>query len=150
MVARDRAVATTPPVGAVVVLVLGTAVAAVGLGALPATPATTGVTLGVDGDRLTLTHRAGEPLDVRRVDVIVRVDGTPLRHQPPVPFFAARGFRPGPTGPFNAASDPTWTAGERASVRVAATNYPRLVAGAHVTVELRYGGRQVATLSATV
>ena len=82
-------------------------------------------------------------------DVIVRVDGDPLRHQPPVPFFSARGFRPGPTGPFNAAADPTWTVGERASVRLASTNHPRIVAGARVTVELRYDGRRLTTLTAT-
>jgi len=145
----DRAVTTGPPVGVVVALVLGIAVAAVGLGAMPATPAVAGATLSVDGNRLTLTHRAGEPVDVRRLDVVVRVDGTPLRHQPPIPFFAARGFGSGPTGPFNAAADPTWDVGERASFRVATTNRPALVAGARVTVELRYDGRRLTTLSAT-
>jgi hypothetical protein len=145
----DRAVTTGPPVGVVVALVLGTAVAAVGLGAMPTTPAVAGATLSVDGNRLTVTHRAGEPIDVRRLDVVVRVDGTPLRYQPPVPFFAARGFGSGPAGPFNAAADPTWTVGERASLRVATTNRPTLVAGARVTVELRYDGRRLATLSAT-
>lgn len=146
----DRAVTTGPPVGIVVALVLGTAVAAVGLGAIPGTPTVAGATLAVDGDRLILTHRAGEPIDVRRLDVVVRVDGTPLRHQPPIPFFAARGFRPGPTGPFNAAADPTWEVDERGSIRVATTNRPALVAGARVTVELRYDGRRLAILSATV
>jgi len=145
----DRAVTTGPPVGVVVALVLGTAVAAVGLGAMPATPAVAGATLSVDGSRLTLTHRAGEPVDVRRLDVVVRVDGTPLRHQPPIPFFATRGFESGPTGPFNAAADPTWDVGERASLRVATTNRPALVAGARVTIELRYDGRRLTTLSAT-
>jgi hypothetical protein len=145
----DRAVATGPSVGVAVAVVVGTAVAAVGLGAVPTAPAVTGATLAADGDRLTLTHRAGDPLDVRRLDVVVRVDGTPLRHQPPVPFFAARGFRSGPTGPFNPATDPTWKVGERASLRVAATNRPPLVAGARVTVELRYDGRRLVTLTAT-
>jgi hypothetical protein len=135
--------------GVVCAVVLGTAVAAVGLGALPATPAVAGATLAVDGDRLVLTHRAGEPVDVRRLDVTVRVDGDPLRHQPPVPFFSAQGFRPGPTGPFNAAADPTWEVGERASVRLASTNHPRISAGVRVTVTLRYDGRRLATLTAT-
>ena len=130
-------------------VVVGTAVAAVGLGALPTAPVVAGVTLAVDGDRLVLTHRAGEPVDVRRLDVVVRVDGDPLRHQPPVPFFSARGFRPGPTGPFNAAADPTWEVGERASVRLASTNQPPVVAGARVTVTLRYDGQQLVTLTAT-
>jgi hypothetical protein len=145
----SRAVTTGPTLGLALAVVVGTAVAAVSLGATPAAPAAAGLTLAVDGDRLLLTHRAGDPVDVRRLDVTVRVDGTPLRHQPPVPFFSARGFRPGPTGPFNAAADPRWEAGERASVRLASTNRPRLVAGARVTVELRYGGRGLATLTAT-
>ena len=137
------------PVGVACAVVVGTAVAAVGLGALPAAPAVAGATLAVDGDRLVLTHRAGEPVDVRRLDVVVRVDGDPLRHQPPIPFFSAQGFRPGPTGPFNAAADPTWEVGERASVRLASTNHPRIYAGARVTVTLRYDGRRLATLTAT-
>jgi len=137
------------PVGVVCAVVVGTAVAAVGLGILPAAPAVAGATLTVDGDRLVLTHRAGEPVDVRRLDVVVRVDGDPLRHQPPVPFFSAQGFRPGPTGPFNAAADPTWEVGERASVRLASTNRPQVVAGARVAVTLRYDGRRLVVLSAT-
>jgi len=145
----DRAVATGQSLGLLLAVVVGVAVVAVGLEAAPATPAVAGATLAVDGDRLTITHRAGEPLDVRRLDVIVRVDGTPLRHQPPVPFFSARGFRSGPTGPFNPAAEPTWEVGERASVRVATTNHPSLVAGARVTVELRYDGRRLTTLTAT-
>jgi len=144
----SRAVATESALGVALAVVLGTAVTAVSLGALPAAPAVAGATLTVDGDRLVLTHRAGDPIDVRHLDVIVRVDGDPLRHQPPVPFFSARGFRPGPTGPFNAAADPTWEVGERASVRLASTNHPSVVAGARVTVELRYDGRRLVTLTA--
>jgi hypothetical protein len=137
------------PIGIACAVVVGTAVAAVGLGGLPTAPTVAGATLAVDGDRLVLTHRAGESVDVRRLDVVVRVDGDPLRHQPPVPFFSARGFRPGPTGPFNAAADPTWNVGERASVRLASTNQPQVVAGARVTVTLRYDGTRLATLTAT-
>jgi hypothetical protein len=145
----SRAVATDSALGLALAVVLGITVTTVGLSAVPTAPTAAGVSLAVDGDRLVFTHRTGEPLDVRRLDVIVSVDGEPLRHQPPIPFFSARGFRPGPTGPFNAAADPTWTAGERASVRLASTNRPRVVAGARVTVELRYRGRPLVTLSAT-
>ena len=144
-----RAVTTGSTLGLTVAVVLGVAVAAVGLGTTPATPPVVAATLAVDGDRLTLTHRAGERVDVRRLDVVVRVGGTPLRHQPPVPFFAARGFRSGPTGPFNAATDPTWTPGERASVRVAATNRPAIEPGDRVTVTLRVDGQRVTTVAAT-
>lgn len=143
-----RAIATESAVGITLVVVVGTAVAAVGLGVIPSAPTVAGATLVVDGDRLVLTHRAGDPVDVRRLDVTVRVGGDPLRYQPPVPFFSARGFRPGPTGPFNAAADPTWDPGERASIRLASTNRPQVVAGARVTVELSYDGRTLTTLTA--
>ena len=135
--------------GLLFALALGVAVAGTALGGLPTAPAAVAPTLAVEGDRLVLTHRGGEAVDVRTLDVIVRVDGEPLARQPPVPFFSARGFRPGPTGPFNAAADPRWEPGERASIRVASTNRPSLVAGARVTVELRREGRRLAVLSAT-
>jgi hypothetical protein len=140
---------TVGPTALLVALVLGIAVGGVALATLPATPSVAAATLSVDGDRIVLEHRAGDPLDVTRLDVIVRVDGDPLARQPPVPFFSARGFRPGPTGPFNAASDGRWEPGERASIRVASTNRPRPRAGDRVTVELRYRGRRLLTLSAT-
>jgi len=144
-----RAVTTGSAFGLVVAVVLGVSVAAVCLTATPASSPTVAATLTVDGDRLVLTHRAGEDVDVRRLDVTVRVDGTPLRHQPPVPFFAARGFRGGPTGPFNPATEPTWRVGETAAVRVAATNRPQLDPGARVTVVLEYDGHRLTTASAT-
>jgi hypothetical protein len=140
---------TVGPTALLVALVLGVAVGGVAVATLPATPSVAAATLSVDGDRIVLEHRAGDPLDVTRLDVIVRVDGDPLARQPPVPFFSARGFRPGPTGPFNAASDGRWEPGERASIRVASTNRPRPRAGDRVTVELRYRGRRLLTLSAT-
>jgi hypothetical protein len=84
---------------------------------------------------------------VRRLAVRVTVAGTPLRHQPPVRFFAARGFRAGPTGPFNAAADPAWTAGETASLRLASTNAPGIDPDDRVVVRVLVDGRRVATLS---
>lgn len=85
---------------------------------------------------LVMTHRGGPPLDVRSLRVQVVVNGTPLARQPPIPFFAATGFRGGPRGPFNAAADPRWTVGERAAFRVASTNRPAFAPGARVTVRL--------------
>ncbi|WP_251329364.1 type IV pilin [Haloplanus pelagicus] len=140
----DR-IAAGLPVAVVLVLAVG----GVALGTLPAAPPTVAATLSVDGDRVLLTHRSGSAVDVHRLDVVVRVDGDPLAHQPPVPFFSARGFHSGPTGPFNAAADPTWTPGERAAFRVASTNRPSIAAGRRVTVDLRWNGRRLATLSAT-
>jgi hypothetical protein len=139
----------TAPVSLLIAAALGTAAVAAALGTLPGPPSVAAVTLSVDGERIVLANRAGDSLDVRRLDVVIRVDGTPLRHQPPIPFFSASGFRPGPTGPFNAAADPVWEPGERASLRVASTNRPTVRAGDRVTVDLRYEGRRLVRLSAT-
>jgi FlaG/FlaF family flagellin (archaellin) len=106
------------------------------------------LSLSVDGDTLTLTHRGGDALDVTALRLVVTVDGDPLTHQPPVPFFSTRGFDPGPTGPFNSAADPEWTAGETASVGVAGTNQPALAAGETVTVRVYVDDALVAEASA--
>ncbi|QCJ48526.1 type IV pilin [Haloprofundus sp. MHR1] len=108
------------------------------------------LSLTATGETLQFVHRGGETLDVRRLELRVSVDGEPLEHHPPVPFFSASGFRPGPTGPFNSAADPEWRAGETASVAVAGTNDPELTVGSSVTVDVRYEGRPLVTLSAVV
>ncbi|QZP39128.1 type IV pilin [Halobaculum magnesiiphilum] len=105
-----------------------------------------GVTVA-DGT-ITLTHRGGDTLDVRRLRVVIRVDGTRLRHQPPVPFFAARGFVSGPTGPFNLASDHAWSAGESTTVTPAGTNRPRIRPGTTVEVTLFVGSHRLAAPTA--
>jgi hypothetical protein len=135
-------------------VVLGAVVGAAALGApgageAPGERAPVALSLSVDAaaDRLTLVHRAGGALDARRLVLRVSVAGTPLERQPPVPFFAARGFRAGPTGPFNAAADPRWTAGETASLRLASTNAPGISSGDRVVVEVSVEDRRVATLS---
>ncbi|WP_349770065.1 type IV pilin N-terminal domain-containing protein [Halobaculum limi] len=151
---RDRAV--TPTVGVVLLVAVTIALAAtVGAAALatgtPASPPPTAVVdLSVRETTLTLTHRAGSPLDVRDLRIVVRVDGDRLRYQPPVPFFAARGFHGGPTGPFNSASDPTWSAGETASLSVAGTNRPRLRVGSVVRVTLYEGEFRLVVVRAVV
>ncbi len=100
-------------------------------------------------DRVTLVHRGGGTVAVSDLRVRIRIDGRPLTHQPPVPFFAATGFESGPTGPFNTAAADDWQAGERASVRLASTNDPPLAPGSQVTVELFLDGRPLAELEAT-
>lgn len=156
--------ALSPVVGVVVLVGVTVVVAAVvGAGAVAFAPedvdsdrprghSTGGVALSLraDGDTVTLTHEAGRPLSVRRLELRVEVDGTPLRRQPPVPFFSARGFRPGPTGPFNVGSDGTWSVGERASFTVAGTNAPTLEEGRTVTVTVYGENRRLARLSAVV
>ena len=141
---------------AVVLLVAVTVLAAAGvLVALPGLsvdppPKRAAVAEATADGRVVLTLVTGPPVDADSLGVRVVVDGEPLRHQPPVPFFAAHGFRSGPTGPFNVASDSTWQVGESATFRVAATNSPTLSAGADVDVELRIRGSVVAVAGTTV
>ncbi|WP_123620150.1 type IV pilin N-terminal domain-containing protein [Halorubrum sp. CSM-61] len=117
----------------------------------PAEPApTASLSLSATDDRIAVTHRGGDALDASELDVRVRVDGEPLARQPPVPFFSAAGFHPGPTGAFNAATDGDWRVGGSASFRVAGTNDPTLEPGRTVTVEVSVGGRPVATLETIV
>lgn len=100
-------------------------------------------------DRITLEHRGGTAIDVRELSMRISIDGEPLDRQPPIPFFAARGFVSGPTGPFNRASDPNWTAGDRASVAIAGSNEPGIDAADQVRVQLLVDGRLVADLQST-
>lgn len=150
----DRA--TSPVVGIVLLLVVTAALAgAVGQFALgtpmPSDPPRAVVDLRVDADadRLTFVHRGGDPLAVRALSLRVRVDGTPLDAQPPVPFFAAKGFRSGPTGPFNSAADGHWSVGETASFALAGTNAPLISEGSVVAVTVRVNGTVVAELDRT-
>ena len=139
--------AATPVVG-VVLLVAVTVLAAslVGTAVLvaeaPTEPTQVALSLSVDAstERLRLTHRSGRSLNASRLSVTVTVDGDPLVEQPPVPFFAASGFRGGPTGPFNSGGDPRWTAGERAGFRLASTNAPAIDDGDVVMVTIRREG----------
>lgn len=146
--------ATSPVLGVVLLVAIAVAAGAtVGAGLLtvgpPAPPPRAALSLSVDpaADRLALTHLGGDPLDVRELSLRVLVDGEPLSRQPPVPFFAARGFRGGPTGPFNVAADPEWGPGETASLRLASTNAPALVPGSTVTVVVAVRGATVARLT---
>ena len=147
---------TSPVIGIVLLLVVTVALAGtVATVAFETTPPSdaprAAIDLRVDADqnRLTFVHRAGDPLDVRDLDLRVRVEGTPLDAQPPVPFFSASGFEPGPTGPFNSATDPEWTAGETASVQLAGTNDPLISEGSAVVVEFAVEDAVIAEASGT-
>lgn len=150
----DRAIAPVAGVlllAITVVLAGGVVTAALGAPGEPVEPApTTSLSLSATGDRVTVTHRGGDALDASELDVRVSVDGEPLARQPPVPFFSAPGFRPGPTGAFNAASGGDWRVGGSASFRVAETNDPVLEPGRTVAVEVSVDGRPVATLETAV
>ncbi|WP_269801693.1 type IV pilin [Haloprofundus halophilus] len=153
----SRTRASVPAVGVVLLLLLSVSLAAsVGAVALDHAESVddggtrAALSLTATGETLQFVHRGGETLDVRRLELRVSVDGEPLEHHPPVPFFSASGFRPGPTGPFNSAASPEWRAGETASVAVAGTNDPELTVGSSVTADVRYEGRPLVTLSAIV
>ncbi|TYL38472.1 type IV pilin [Natronococcus pandeyae] len=107
--------------------------------------------LAVDGDSgtITLEYVSGDPIDVDELSVTVAVDGESLSKQPPVPFVGADGFAGAPRGPFNAASDQTWTTRERAAFTVAGTNEPRIESGDSITVTLTLDGRRVASPETT-
>ena len=147
----DRAVS---PVVAVVLLIAITVVGAAGVASVATsltadageTPtATLAVSAASETQRISLAHRGGDPLDFRNCSLAITVDGEPLAHQPPVPYFAAAGFRGTPTGPFNAAAEPVFEPGERAALMLASTNAPHLEAGDRVTVTIRRRGKRVAT-----
>ncbi|AKU06460.1 type IV pilin [Haloferax gibbonsii] len=134
------------------VVVVAAAVGAAAFDAADSSPTPTrptALSLAVSGDTLSLTHEGGAPLDVESLAIRISVDGEPLAHQPPVPFFSASGFRPGPTGPFNAAADSRWTAGETATLELAGTNDPDIELGATVTVRVFDGETPVAALEAS-
>jgi FlaG/FlaF family flagellin (archaellin) len=117
----------------------------------PSDPAPSAVlSLSATDDRVSIYHRGGDSIDVAAATIRVRVDGEPLDEQPPVPFFSAAGFHPGPTGPFNPASDDAWRAGDTATFRVAGTNDPTLEPGRTVAVEITVDGRPVASLETVV
>lgn len=103
-----------------------------------------------DSGSITLTHDGGSAIDVERTSVRVSVDGEPLERQPPVPFFSARGFEPGPSGAFNSASDGPWSVGEETSFTVAGTNAPALTPGATVEVRILRDDRVLASAETSV
>jgi len=133
-----------------VVVVAATAVFAAVPDTEPATVPTARLSLTAEAgpDRVALTHEGGDTLAAAALDVTVRVDGEPLAHQPPVPFFAATGFESGPTGPFNSAHGGQWRAGETAAVVLASTN-TQLDPGDAVAVTVRTDAGVVARLETT-
>ncbi|ELZ22587.1 hypothetical protein C476_05672 [Natrinema limicola JCM 13563] len=155
-IAESRSRGISQSLGVILLLALTVCLAsivAVGAGAWALEPAgpTATFELSADGDRaaIVIEHRAGDDIDVEALSVTIAINGTELTTQPPVPFVGARGFDGAPDGPFNAKSDSTWTAGERAGVSIAGTNRPTLTTGDSVTVTLAVDDRQVATLETT-
>jgi len=121
-----------------VTVVLAAVVGVMALGFTPpeaSEPAVLSAEATADG-RIVVSHRSGPAIDLTEASVVIEVDGEPLDHQPPAPFFSATGFAPGPTGAFNSAGDTVLEPGERAGLEVAGTNDPALAEG--VTVQVRF------------
>lgn len=114
-------------------------------------PTTAAFDLEADGEtaEIAIEHVAGDAIDVREATVVVRIDGTDLSSQPPVPFVGAEGFDGTPEGAFNAEADPTWHPGDRVAITVAETNDPTLESGDGVTVSISVDGVGIATLETT-
>lgn len=150
----DRAL--SPVIGSLLLVVLTVGLAtAVGAAVLDTDPAEPGPRVRFSAsadaatDRIAVTHRGGDTLSTADLRIEITVDGRPLEHQPPVPFFASEGFVSGPTGPFNSATDEPWTAGETAALRLAGTNAPLLDPGDAVGIDLYHGNSLVAHLETT-
>ena len=151
---RERGV--SPLVGILVLIAITVALAVVVAASAASLsvgtdPPTAAFDLEVDGEtaEIAIDHVAGDAIDVRETAVAVRIDGTDLSSQPPVPFVGADGFDGAPDGAFNAEADPTWQTGERVAITVAETNDPTLESGDVVIVTLSVDGVQVATLETT-
>jgi FlaG/FlaF family flagellin (archaellin) len=135
-----------------VTVVLAAVVGVVALGLVPS-PTSEPVALSADATtdgRIEVTHRGGGSINVTEVSMLIEVDEEPLDNQPPVPFFSATGFAPGPTGAFNDAGDTVLASGERASLEVAGTNDPPLTEGATVRIRFVSEGTPVAVVETTV
>jgi len=94
--------------------------------------------------RISLIHQSGPTLDVRKIDLRIIVDGTPLPHQPPVPYYSADGFHRFPKGPFNPMADPQWEIGEEAMVIATHGNRAAITPDSQVRVELYRDGLRIA------
>lgn len=147
--------AVAPVVGVALLLVI-TVVAATAIGTAVtdvepselADDVAVAVTADASDNRITLRHAGGDALNVSEVSVTISVEGQDLAHQPPIPYFAAEGFVGAPTGPFNEAADPRWSAGERASLELASTNEPTIEPGDRVAVTLSTDETELARASA--
>jgi FlaG/FlaF family flagellin (archaellin) len=137
-------------VGVTVVLAAVIGAMVLGIGSPePSEPVVLSADATADG-RIMITHTSGPPINVTAVSMVIAIGGEPLDHQPPVPFFSATGFAPGPTGAFNEAGDTVLEAGERATLEVAGTNDPALTEGATVRIRFVREETQIAAVETTV
>jgi flagellin-like protein len=134
--------AVSPLVGVVLLVGITVLGSALLVGSIETRPpgevprASLAVSVDSSADRISVSHRGGDELDVSRLTVHISVEGQQLQHQPPVPFFGADGFVSGPEGAFNSASPDSFRAGETTTIRVADTNNPEIRHNDHVTVQI--------------
>ncbi len=102
--------------------------------------ATFDLTAESETNELTITHVAGDDLEVETLTIQVVINDEKLRYQPPVPFVGATGFNGTPSGPLNANAAPSWRAGEESTLELAASNSPTLDSGDEVTVTVTSDG----------
>ncbi|MCL9812645.1 type IV pilin [Natranaeroarchaeum aerophilus] len=153
--ARDRGV--SPVIGVVLLVALTILLAGIAAGGLiTAESPDPRPTVVVDAsaepttNTVTVRHVRGGALDPSALSLQIAVNGTELDKQPPIPFFSAHGFVPGPTGPFNPETDSEWTAGETGTVRIASTNDPAGIEGGdRVGLTLVYGDHVLAETTVT-
>ena len=153
----DDARGISPLIGVVLLVALAIGIAGVAAGGLlAADPPEPRPTVIIEAevepatDTISVRHVRGDALDPAALSLQVTVDGTELDEQPPVPFFSADGFAPGPTGPFNAATDTKWTAGETGTLRIASTNDPGGIdSGDQVALTLVYDEHVLAETTIT-
>jgi FlaG/FlaF family flagellin (archaellin) len=147
--------ATSSVVGIVLLVaitVIGAATVGLALDTTPtASPELASFELAADAETnsLSITHRGGDPIDLTETQLQVEIDGESLDTNPPIPFFAAKGFVSGPSGPFNRASPDTWRPGETGRVQIATTNDPQLRPDSTVTVRIISDGTEIAELTDT-
>jgi hypothetical protein len=136
-------------VGVTVLGVAGVTTVVVSLDDRAATAASPTLAVSADADRqaITVSHRGGASFHLENATVRTFVDGEPLAHQPPVPYFAAEGFRGTPTGPFNSGGESLFEPGETGTIQLATTNSPLFDSGDRVTVTVARNGRTVARSS---
>jgi len=108
------------------------------------------IELEVVGQTLHFTNTGTETIDVDELTLEISVSDQPVAFQPTIPYFSTTGFEPGPSGPFNIASNTTWVPGQDATITIADTNEPVPQVGDTVTVELWYKGEYYGKTSSTV
>lgn len=108
------------------------------------------VTTDPSTNTISITNNGPREIDVRELTITIEIDNTPLHYPLQVPYFSQRGFHPGPTGAFNSATDPFWTAGERVSFRIASTNTPTLTPGNSLSITLIIHDSPIAQSTTTI